>query len=691
MRLRSAIPGRQRWDVPAIHRRRDRAGRLQAWLASRPGVLEARADAVTGRVLVRYDTAASEQTQGAAVDIEALILEGLAAPETTAAPAAGGESPLRRMLQLAAPEPRALAGPAALSVIGQGVHIAQGLAFMSTLNAARRSVAARGLVGAAGGVAIGPRLAASLALTGLDLFITYRRKQAWRRAAADARQRLRTAVLEKVEAQDAAFFDRYGAQRLASIVTNDTQQIADLIEHAGDQAISKAVTVAVAGVAVTAASPKLALVGALPLPLLFLPGRLVHKAVRQRYAAAADDSDRFAKRLADNFAGIADIKGYTAESAELRRLAEADARQAASSVDAASVSSLQALSVEGIFSGGYALTAAYAGRLATGGGLGSDALAKFLYFYPQIASAVMTIGELTRRVHMSAQAAERLVEIMDAPPAIQDGQTRAPLAAVKGEIVFEDVTFRYGEGRGGLEQVSFTARPGETVAIVGPTGAGKSTLVRLLPRHYDVDAGRILLDGRDIRELRLADLRRAIGVVRQDAYLFDGTVADNVRLARPGVGDARVETALRSAQVMDLVASLPGGLDADVGEGGRRLSGGERQRIAVARAFLKHAPILVLDEVTSHLDYATEAELKRAIRRNTRGRTVIVVAHRLSTIRDADRIIVLDRGRVREQGGHDELVAQDGLYASLWRLQSEEERAFNGAGAAADAEAASAP
>ncbi len=263
---------------------------------------------------------------------------------------------------------------------------------------------------------------------------------------------------------------------------------------------------------------------------------------------------------------------------------------------------------------------------------------------------------------------------MDAPLAIRSGRRRAPLRAVKGEVAFENVSFSYAAGRGGIEDVSFVVEPGETVAIVGPTGSGKSTLTRLLPRHYDVDKGRILLDGRDIRQLNLQDLRKAIGLVRQDAFLFDGPVGANVRLGRQGASNADVRAALKAAQASELVAGLPGGLDAEVGPGGRRLSGGERQRLALARALLKQAPVLVLDEVTSSLDYATELAVKRAVRRIAKGRTLIIVAHRLSTIRDSDRIIVLDRGHVREQGTHKALLAEDGLYALLWRLQSEEER-----------------
>jgi ATP-binding cassette subfamily B protein len=321
------------------------------------------------------------------------------------------------------------------------------------------------------------------------------------------------------------------------------------------------------------------------------------------------------------------------------------------------------------------LTATYGGRLAVGGKIRQDELDRVLFFFPQIAQAIMSVGDTTRRYRGAVRAATRIMEVLDSRPSISAGPHRLPTDTVRGEIVFDDVSFGYDPAVPVLERISLVLPPGATLAIVGPTGSGKSTLLRLLLRYYDVGKGRILLDGRDIREIDLEDLRRAIGLVSQDSYLFDGSVRDNVLFAAPDAPAASLRAALHDAQALTFVNGLPGGLDAEIGEAGRRLSSGERQRLSIARALVKRAPILALDEVTSHLDYATERAIRTSMRAASRQRTTLVVAHRLSTIRDTDEIIVLDRGRIRERGRHDDLVAARGLYATLWQLQSQVEQA----------------
>jgi subfamily B ATP-binding cassette protein MsbA len=272
-------------------------------------------------------------------------------------------------------------------------------------------------------------------------------------------------------------------------------------------------------------------------------------------------------------------------------------------------------------------------------------------------------------------AARRLFEAMDAEPLIRDRPGAAAIGRAEGTLRFEDVVFAYGEEAAALNGVTLEATPGQTVALVGPSGGGKTTLLNLIPRFYEVDAGRITLDGRDIREVTLKSLREQLALVTQEPLLFDDTIRANIAYARPDASEAQIVAAAKAAAAHEFILEIAGGYGAQVGEAGARLSGGQRQRIAIARAFLKDAPILLLDEATSALDAESEARVQEALERLMTGRTTILIAHRLATVRRADMIYVIDRGRVVEAGGHDSLTAQGGLYARLARGQNLEAEA----------------
>jgi ATP-binding cassette subfamily B protein len=272
-------------------------------------------------------------------------------------------------------------------------------------------------------------------------------------------------------------------------------------------------------------------------------------------------------------------------------------------------------------------------------------------------------------------SAERVFGLMDEPDSVEEDEDAEELIVEEGDVEYDGVTFGYGEDAV-LEDVSLRANGGETVAVVGPTGAGKSTLLKLLLRLYDVDEGAVRVDGTDIRDVTLSSLRRRIGYVSQETFLFQGTVRENIAYGRLGddepPGDEEIEEAARAAEAHGFVQGLPDGYGTTVGERGVKLSGGQRQRIAVARAFLRDPEILVLDEATSDVDTETEMLIQRSLDRLTEDRTTFVIAHRLSTVRDADRIVVLEDGSVVERGDHDELVSRDGLYAKLWGVQAGE-------------------
>jgi ATP-binding cassette subfamily B protein len=265
---------------------------------------------------------------------------------------------------------------------------------------------------------------------------------------------------------------------------------------------------------------------------------------------------------------------------------------------------------------------------------------------------------------------DRFLEILAVEPDIADAPGAIELARVRGDIAFRNVSFRYGEDYGDvLQGISLDLRAGETVALVGSSGVGKTTLCALIPRFYDVTAGAILLDEQDIRTIRLSSLRRRIGVVQQDVYLFSGTVAENIAYGRPGASRAEVIAAARQAHAHEFIQALPHGYDTHIGQRGVRLSGGQKQRLSLARVFLKDPPILILDEATSALDYESERAVQAALETLARGRTTLIIAHRLSTIRNAQRIVVLTGSGIEAQGTHAELLARGGAYAILWDAQ----------------------
>jgi ATP-binding cassette subfamily B protein/subfamily B ATP-binding cassette protein MsbA len=304
---------------------------------------------------------------------------------------------------------------------------------------------------------------------------------------------------------------------------------------------------------------------------------------------------------------------------------------------------------------------------------GAMTLGELVAFLSYLALFYVPINQIHSVNHMLQHAlasGERVFEVLDAQPDVIDRPGAAALTRASGQIRFEAVSFGYRPDVPVLQDLEFTAEPGETIALVGPSGAGKSTVIKLLLRYYDVGAGRIVLDGRDIRDVTLASLREQIGIVPQDPFLFNGTVRDNLLFGRLNATDAEVEAAAHAAHAHEFITAMPEGYDTLIGERGVKLSGGQKQRVAIARALLKDPPIIIFDEATSNVDSDTEAKIHDALERLIRGRTTLIIAHRLSTLRAVDRLIVLDHGRLVETGRHDDLLARGGLYAALYDAQA---------------------
>jgi len=413
------------------------------------------------------------------------------------------------------------------------------------------------------------------------------------------------------------------------------------------------------------------------LTLIVLIGGPLASMVMSRYSkrtktaaqGAMAETSALSTAVMESLDGVKIVKMENREAFEEARVAEVVARREAHLVKGANARSTAAPATEAVMTLLTAAIIAYAGWRAIQGRFGLDNLMVFLTALAMASQALRQVANLQTVMGEGLAAARRLFGALDIQPTIQDAPGVHPLPHARGEIVLEDVRFGYGDEVAALDGVSLEARPGETIALVGPSGGGKSTILNLIPRFYDVQGGVVRVDGRDVREVGLASLREQIALVTQEPFLFDDTIRGNIAYAKPDASQAEIERAAEAAAAHTFITQLPQGYDTLVGELGSRLSGGQRQRIAIARAFLKDAPILLLDEATSALDTESEARVQEALERLMAGRTTVLIAHRLSTVRHADRIYVIDKGRVAEIGTHDTLMAYGRLYARLARSQ----------------------
>jgi len=396
--------------------------------------------------------------------------------------------------------------------------------------------------------------------------------------------------------------------------------------------------------------------------------------MRKATTGAMVETSNLSTALMENLDGVRLIKIENREAAEEARVGEVVARRqrhviksADSRAFAGPFSNLVAMFV-------VAAVMAYAGWRARDGAMSVGAFAAYIGLLMAAGQSLRQVTNLQTVMAEGLTAARRLFGALDIEPEIREAADAAPLPDGPVTVAFDHISFAYAPAAQGgaptLSDISLTVKPGETVALVGPSGGGKSTLLSLLPRFYDVTAGAVTVNGRDIRELRLHDLRSKIALVTQEPFLFDDTLAANIAYGRPGASQAEIEAAAAAAAAHDFITALPEGYQTRAGEAGLRLSGGQRQRIAIARAFLKDAPILLLDEATSALDTESEALVQAALDRLMKGRATLMIAHRLSTVRHADRIHVIEAGRIVESGSHAQLVRKGGLYARLARQQS---------------------
>ncbi|WRZ89299.1 ABC transporter ATP-binding protein/permease [Streptomyces sp. NBC_01007] len=742
---RSVTPGRQRWDVKLVLGRPRTAEFLAAALRRIPGITEARANPVTGGVLVRHDarlratdvgrivrravTLVAEDPTGAgrpaparpvaapapqvdrglvvrpvlavgggaaagialikgsALSRQLVAVGGVAALTTAVlrkawrgavdAPqeAAGPGVERHPLLEIVGPHRRRLYGAVALSVACQVSEMALGTFLGWTglvlikgeaapLARLGLTTASAQLFGLAGLMAV-----ACAAVAGLS----YASNLQWRRLGQDIEHDWRNRTYAHVQHLELRHLEGERTTRIAGALTDDVRQLGTFFATSAGDLLHLGTSLALLVPLFLLLAPQIAWIAFLPIPVIAWLSFHYQDKVAADYAVSGEHRAKLHSQLVNTLDAGATVKSFCTEDYEAERIdrLSGEVQDSSRRTDRSTIRHAEIVRV--------CTTSSMAGTLLIGGRAVLDGSLPFEVFSPLIGLPQMVLLRMNRLGGIVDQYQRTLVAYdrvrrLQALPLEADGDG-GPLDArkVRGEIVLDDVTFAYPDRPPVLEGLSLAIPAGQVTALVGCTGSGKTTVAKLLMRFLETESGSVLLDGRDVRDLPRQDLRHAIGFVAQDPFLFDGTIADNIRYGSFGASDEALAEAARMAEAHTFVATLPDGYDTVIGERGAALSGGQRQRIALARAILKDAPVVILDEATSAVDNETEAAIQRTLRVFAADRTMVIIAHRLSTVRHADRIYVMDTGGVvAEQGTHDELLALHGLYASLWQLQAGE-------------------
>jgi len=492
----------------------------------------------------------------------------------------------------------------------------------------------------------------------------------WRNLAQRLQSDLRQDAYEHAQRLDMSFFEARSSGQLVATMNDDVNQLERFLDGGANAMIQVVVTVVAVGAVFFVLSPLIALLAFTPIPLIIWGAFFFQRKAGPLYADVREKVGDLSSRLANNLGGIATIKSFTSEQREAERLKASSEAYVDANRRAIRISSAFIPVIRMAILAGFLATFTVGGMMALEGSLNVGAYGVLVFLTQRLLWPLTGLAEVIDLFERAMASTRRILDLLAEPVHVRD-QADQPLAGpVKGNVRFENVSFRYPSSGAGIQDIDLSVPAGNTLALVGATGSGKSTLVKLLLRFYDPSQGRILIDDQPIQDVSLKSLRSAIGLVSQDVYLFEGSIRDNLAYGKPDATDAEIIDAAKTAEAWSFIEALPDGLDTAVGERGIRLSGGQRQRLSLARALLKDPPILVLDEATSAVDNETEAAIQRSLKRIGHNRTVIMIAHRLSTIVDADTIAVVESGQVVEAGNHAELLAQRGAYHAQWQVQT---------------------
>jgi ATP-binding cassette subfamily B protein len=583
--------------------------------------------------------------------------------------------PVQRLMRYAGGSRRKVILATAFSVVAKVLNITPPLVIGLTL-----TILIRGGVGplaAIGIVTVGGQLIFVACLAGLiwtaESLAQYVSSILWRRIAQDIQHELRLDAYAHVQRMEMARFDAGRTGDLAAILNDDVNQLAAFLNSGANELVHVVTNLVVVGPMFFLLAPSVAWAAVLPIPIIIWASFFYEEYTAPAYRAVRDKAGKVNSQIVTNLDGLATITSFTSEDFEVRRIRGLSDDYRASNERPDELSSMFTPAIRMAVLLGFGGTILAGGYEVILGIMGAGRLASMLALTQRFIWPLTTLGQTVDHYQRTAASIDRVLGLLDTEIETNDGTRPLDPKRVAGEVVMDRVTFGYDGHPPLFRDFRLTMRARRTTAFVGATGTGKTTIVKLLLRLHEIDGGSIRIDGVDIREYRRRDLRRAIGLMSQDVFLFDGTIRENIAYGTFDATQEEIQRAAELAEAHDFIAALPRGYDTQIGERGMKLSGGQRQRICLARVFLKNAPILILDEATASVDNETEAAIQRALKRVAQDRTTIVIAHRLSTIRHADDIYVLaEGGRIVEHGSHDALLALNGAYAGLWRVQTGE-------------------
>ncbi len=492
----------------------------------------------------------------------------------------------------------------------------------------------------------------------------------WRNLAQTAQHELRIDTYNHIQNLEMQWFSEQSTGGLMSILNDDVNQLERFLDQGANDLLQLATTITVVGSIMFILAPEVALLAVIPVPIIVIGSFIFQRRIGVRYKKVREEVGELNSLLNNNLQGITTIKSFTAEDRESDRvnLASQSYRNANRDAIRLSASFVPLIRMAILFA--FTANMLVGGWMTLDGELDVGAYAIIVFITQRLLWPLTRLGQTFDLYQRAMASTTRVLDLVDTEIGIVEGNEE--LENIQGNIGFSNIKFTYPGRESVLDDITFNIESGETVGLVGSTGSGKTTLIRLLMRFHDPLSGQIEIDDKDIKGLKLNSLRGSIALVSQNTTLFPGTVRENIAYGKPNSSEEEILNATRIAEASVFISELPDGMDTDIGEDGHKLSGGQRQRLAIARAVLKDAPILILDEATSNVDNETEAALQRSIEKISVDRTTLIIAHRLSTIRNADRIIVLDSGSISEEGNHNELIKNNGIYSRLWAVQTGE-------------------